>query len=59
MCHVVNTTETDDGTGDVHWLACVEEWDQRYFNDPLGTAGRKQWAVLHQRYPGVAMYSML
>ena len=51
MCRVVNTAETDDGTGGVHWLACAEEGGRRYFNDPLGTAGREQRAVLHRRYP--------
>ena len=40
MCRVVNTAETDDGTGGVHWLACAEEGGRRYFNDPLGEAGR-------------------
>jgi hypothetical protein len=43
-CRVVST-------GGVHWLACAEEGGRRYFNDPLGTAGREQRAVLHQRYP--------
>jgi len=51
MCRVVNTAETDDGSGGVHWLACAEEGGRRFFNDPLGTAGRKQRAVLHRRYP--------
>ena len=50
-CRVVNTASTDDGSGGVHWLACVEQNGQRYFNDPLGTAGAAQRSSLERRYP--------
>ena len=50
-CRVVNTASTNDGTGGVHWMACVELNGQRYFNDSLGTAGKQQRADLMQRYP--------
>ena len=50
-CRVCNTAATDDGTGGVHWLACVEKDGQRYFNDSLGMAGAQQRRTLEQRYP--------
>ena len=57
-CRVCNTAATDDGTGGVHWVACVEQDGQRYFNDSLGEVGAQQRSALEQRYPDAQWVDM-
>ena len=35
----------------MHWLSCVEQNGQRYFNDSLGAIGAQQRSALEARYP--------
>eukprot|EP01043_Picozoa_sp_COSAG02_P073004 COSAG02_NODE_14008_length_1322_cov_1.125920_1_plen_180_part_10 len=52
QCYVCNVATTTDGSGGIHWLACVDQDGKRYFNDPLGTTGQAQATTLRQLHPG-------
>jgi hypothetical protein len=58
QCYVCNVATTTDGSGGIHWLACVDQGGKRYFNDPLGTAGKAQATTLRRLHSGAQWAEM-